>query len=81
MFFDTGLRDYWLKAYAKPPAQCRLDYNSKGVAIKRFGHQIKLEHFHLPFLILFGGYLLAFIQFFREKFTCPLRRRGTVAPV
>ncbi|EFX79392.1 hypothetical protein DAPPUDRAFT_319678 [Daphnia pulex] len=35
-FFDTGLREYWLKAYEKPPEQCRLDYNSK----RRCGQEI-----------------------------------------
>ncbi len=76
-FFDTGLREYWFKAYEKPPEKCRLDFNSKGVATKTYDNQIKLEHFYLPFLILFGGYLLAFMQFFREKFIRPLRRSSS----
>jgi hypothetical protein len=63
-FFDTGLRDYWFEAYENPPEKCRLDFNSKGVATKKYDNQIKLEQFHLLFLILFGGYLLEFIQFF-----------------
>ncbi|EFX79396.1 hypothetical protein DAPPUDRAFT_319673 [Daphnia pulex] len=73
-FYDTGLREHWFEVYEKPaPGQCRLDYNSKGVATKRSSNKIQLEHLQLPFLILFGGYLLAFIQFFREKCMCPLR--------
>ncbi|XP_046651950.1 uncharacterized protein LOC124342817 [Daphnia pulicaria] len=72
-FYDTGLRDHWFDVYEKPPGQCRLDYNSKGVATKRSSNQIKLEQLHLPFLILFGGYLIAFMQFLREKFICPLQ--------
>jgi hypothetical protein len=79
-FFDTGLRDYWFEAYEKPPEKCRLDFNSKGVATKKYDNQIKLEQFHLLFLILFGGYLLAFMQFFREKFIiCPLRRSNSTS--
>jgi hypothetical protein len=76
-FFDTGLRDYWFEAYENPPEKCRLDFNSKGVVTKKFDNQIKLEHFYLPFLILFGGYLLAFMQFLREKFIFPLRRSSS----
>nr|CAH0099274.1 unnamed protein product [Daphnia galeata] len=67
-FFDTGLRDYWFKDYEQLPKQCRLNYNNKGVATKRSNAQLNLKHFYLAFLILIIGYLLAFLQFCREKF-------------
>lgn len=68
-FSDTGLSEYG----KSKNRQCQLKYNSKGISTKRIGNRIKLEQFHLPFLILFGGYILAFMQFFREKFICPHR--------
>ena len=72
---DTGLRDYYYGKYEKMPKECQLNYNSKGVAAKRTSNRIKLEQFYLPFLILFFGYLLAFVQFCREKFILPLKNR------
>ncbi|XP_046650818.1 glutamate receptor ionotropic, delta-2-like [Daphnia pulicaria] len=66
-FIDSGLRDYWYRNEEKLPAQCQLNYNSKGVASKRSSSRIKLEQFYLPFLILFAGYLLALAQFCREQ--------------
>nr|CAH0098786.1 unnamed protein product [Daphnia galeata] len=65
-FFDSGLRDYWYAIHEKVPKQCQLKYNSKGVASKRSSNRIKLEQFYLPFVILFVGYFLAFVQFCRE---------------
>ncbi|XP_059350682.1 glutamate receptor ionotropic, delta-1-like isoform X2 [Daphnia carinata] len=66
-FIDVGLRDYWYGQHDKQPEKCKLQYNSKGVATKRFSKRIKLQQFYLPFLILFSGCLLALIQFCREK--------------
>ncbi|XP_046650897.1 uncharacterized protein LOC124341986 [Daphnia pulicaria] len=77
-FIDVGLRVYWYGKHEKIPDQCRLDYNSKGVASKRSSSRIKLEQFYLPFLVLFGGYLLAFVQFCRENLKSRVvRRKGT----
>jgi hypothetical protein len=51
-----------------------LNYNNKGVATKRSNAQLNLKHFYLAFLILIIGYLLALLQFCREKVN-----RGTAA--
>ncbi|XP_057374702.1 glutamate receptor 2-like isoform X1 [Daphnia carinata] len=66
-FIDTALFDYWHAQYLKKPLQCRLNYNSKGVSTKTFKNRVVLKQFYLPFLILFCGYFLAFLQFLREK--------------
>ncbi|XP_057372903.1 glutamate receptor ionotropic, delta-1-like isoform X1 [Daphnia carinata] len=66
-FIAIGMREYWYAEHDKQPEKCKLQYNSKGVATKRSSKRIKLQQFYLPFLILFSGYLLAFIQFCREK--------------
>jgi hypothetical protein len=76
-FIDVGLRVYWYGKHDKLPDQCRLDYNSKGVASKRSSNRIKLEQFYLPFLVLFCGYLLAFVQFCRENLKRVVRRQWT----
>ncbi|EFX69516.1 hypothetical protein DAPPUDRAFT_113577 [Daphnia pulex] len=74
-FIDIGMRVYWYGKHDKLPDQCRLDYNSKGVASKRSSNRIKLEQFYLPFLVLFCGYLLAFVQFCRENLMRVIRRQ------
>ncbi|XP_046650840.1 uncharacterized protein LOC124341928 [Daphnia pulicaria] len=62
-FIDVGLNMY----NKTPKKLCQLNYNSNGVSSKTFSSRMILEQFYLPFLILFGGYFLAFIQFCREK--------------
>lgn len=75
-FIDSGLRDNWYGLHEKLPKQCQLNYNSKGVASKRSSNRIQLKQFYLPFLILFGGYLLALVQFCCEHIMHgALRRR------
>ncbi|XP_032779732.2 glutamate receptor ionotropic, delta-2 isoform X2 [Daphnia magna] len=66
-FIDTALFDYLHAQYLKKPSQCRLNYNAKGVSTKTFKNRVILKQFYLPFLILFCGYFLAFLQFLREK--------------
>ncbi|KAI9556283.1 hypothetical protein GHT06_018857 [Daphnia sinensis] len=66
-FIDTALFDYWHAQYLKRPLHCRLNYNTKGVSTKTFKNRVILKQFYLPFLILFCGYLLAFLQFLRER--------------
>ena len=71
-FTAFGLKEYWYGKYDKMPDLCRLKYNRKGVSVnKRSNNRITLNQFYLPFLILFGGYLLAFIQFCRERLFPP----------
>ncbi|XP_057372280.1 uncharacterized protein LOC130693174 [Daphnia carinata] len=65
-FHTAGLREYWSVRQAKYPKECELTYNNKGMSTKRSSNQIKLEQFHLPFLILIGGYVLSLPQFCRE---------------
>ena len=72
-YFNFGLTDYGKKDMKRK--RCLLNYNSQGFSTKRSSNRIKLELFYLPFLILFIGYLLAFVQFLREKFIhCPVQR-------
>ncbi|KAK4005333.1 hypothetical protein OUZ56_007050 [Daphnia magna] len=66
-FIDVGLRAYWYDKHDKQPEKCKLQYNSKGVSTKRSSKRIELQQFYLPFLILFIGYVLAFLQLCREK--------------
>ena len=54
----------------KYPEQCTLKYNNKGVAfVVKDPHQtrIMLKQFSFAFLVLFIGYLISIVQFFREK--------------
>lgn len=63
-----GLTLYWEKRLAPRAEQCRLDYNSRGgtVQISQLA-PFKLEQFYFAFLVLFIGYILALLQFIRER--------------
>ena len=74
-YYSSGIFNYWYVVREKYPKECMLTYNSKGQSLRKLSHRrLKLEQFYLPFLILFGGYFLAFMQFIREKLYCPLAR-------
>ncbi|XP_057374594.2 uncharacterized protein LOC130695477 [Daphnia carinata] len=70
-FVAFGFGNFWLKRYMVEPEHCQLRYNNKGVSTKRSSNPIKLVQFYLPFLILFVGYAMAFLQFCVEKFYFP----------
>ncbi|XP_046461748.1 glutamate receptor ionotropic, delta-2-like [Daphnia pulex] len=68
-FHAAGLHDYWYFKLEKFPRNCQLNYNNKGVVTKRSSRsRLKLQQFYLPFLILFSGFMLAIVQFCRERF-------------
>jgi len=49
--------------------QCILKYNIFGecVNVAGDGVRLKLEQFYIAFGVLFGGYVLALLQFLRER--------------
>ena len=49
--------------------QCLLKYNTKGVQAVSAISPIKLKQLFVPFMFLFGGYILALLQFIRECLT------------
>ena len=67
-YAEFGLMDHWLKKLAPRADQCRLDYNSRGgtVQVSKLA-PFKLTQFYLVFLVLLVGYVMAFIQFIRER--------------
>ncbi len=69
-YHASGIYNYWFVLREKYPKQCMLRYNSNGQSTTRSSRRLKLKQFYLPFLILFGGYVLAFIHFIREKIYC-----------
>lgn len=73
-FHAAGLHDYWYFKREIYPRQCQLNYNNRGVVSKRSNSsRLKLEQFYLPFLVLFSGYMLAIVQFCRERLFRPHR--------
>jgi len=61
--------DYWIKKIFPSAPQCQLKYNSRGECVKIVDQaRLKLEQFYIAFAILFGGYVLALLQFLRERF-------------
>lgn len=67
---SSGLQDYWRKKLAPQVNQCRLKYNSRGGSaqvIKDLAVRFKLQQYYLAFLLLFTGFVFAFIQFIRER--------------
>ena len=64
-----GLGEYWIKKYSPSAPQCQLKYNSRGECVKIVDKgRLKLEQFYIAFAVLFGGYVLALLQFMRERF-------------
>ena len=51
------------------PRQCLLQYNNKGESVQLVDRaRLKLEQFTVAFAVLFIGYVLALLQFIRERF-------------
>ena len=51
------------------PHQCLLEYNNKGESVQVVERvRLKLEQFTVAFVVLFIGYVLALLQFLRERF-------------
>ena len=62
-----GLGYYWRKSVYTINEECRMKYNNKGVEAKKANAPLKLKQLYVPFLLLLVGYLLAALQFAREK--------------
>ena len=75
-YVQLGFPDYWTnKVYVPVPRQCLLQYNNKGEDVKLVDRaQLKLEQFYVAFIVLFVGYVLALLQFLRERFIIPLKK-------
>ena len=66
---------YWTNTMIPAQSQCQLQYNDKGENVKLVnGARIKLEQFYVAFIVLFVGYVLALLQFLRERFITPLKK-------
>jgi len=65
-----GLQDYWVnKKLIHKALQCMLQYNNKGESIQMVDKaRLKLKQFYVPFVALFICYVLALVQFLRERF-------------
>ena len=51
------------------PRQCLIQYNKNGESVELVERvRLKLEQFTVAFIVLFVGYVLALIQFLRERF-------------
>jgi len=69
LWHSLGLHNYWFKYYNPEATRCRLSYNSQGESVELVDQaRIQLKQFYLAFLVLFIGYILAFVQFTRERF-------------
>ena len=75
-YVSLGFPDYWTnKVYVPVPRQCLLHYNSNGEDVKLVDKaQLKLDQFYVAFIVLFVGYVLALLQFLRERFIIPLKK-------
>lgn len=64
-----GLQNYWMKkGLPKESSHCLLNYNEKDQSVKLLDKvQFKLGQFYVTFVALFVGYVLALVQFLRER--------------
>jgi len=68
-FAAFGLAQYWAKKTVPLAKQCWLQYDIRGEFVQLVDKvPLKLEQFYLAFVVLFIGYLLALMQFIRERF-------------
>ena len=66
---SLGFQAYWTNKLTPVPRQCLLQYNNNGEDVKIVERaRLKLEQFSVAFIVLFAGYVLAIIQFLRERF-------------
>jgi len=66
---SVGLQRYWMNKLMSAPRQCLLEYNNKGESVQVVERvRLKLEQFTVAFVVLFIGYVLALLQFLRERF-------------
>ncbi len=69
VWHSLGLHTYWMRRFLPVAKQCRLRYNNQDESVKLVEQaRIQLKQFYLAFLVLFIGYILALIQFIRERF-------------
>ncbi len=51
------------------PRQCLLQYNKNGEVVQLMDlARLKLGQLYVAFIVLFVGYIMAFMQFLRERF-------------
>ncbi len=75
LYAQFGLMLYWTNKMIPAQSQCQLHYNDNGEYVKLVnGARIKLEQFYVAFVVLFVGYILALLQFLRERFIVPLKK-------
>ena len=64
-----GLNIYWIKKMIPYAPQCNLKYDSKGESVQLVDKvPLKLGQLYVAFVVLSFGYVLALIQFLRERF-------------
>ena len=69
LWHSLGLQTYWRRHLQRQAPQCHLKYNSNGESVQLLDKaRIKLEQLYVAFYVLFIGYVLALIQFLRERF-------------
>ena len=67
-----GFGIYWRQKMIPVPRQCLLQYNLQGEFVQLADlARLELGQFSVAFIVLFVGYVLALLQFLRERFILP----------